>query len=138
MKKVSDSTLNKLGRKVALALWRTRCPLSGNQNINELQAHHIVHRNRTLLKWDWRNLFVVSMSSDDKYKIDGLTAHQFADTLKGRDKVHMIIGNDQWTYLQRMELWNFKDYLVAHGSTRDEFKLCIYNELNAKLKELEE
>lgn len=135
-KTVGESTLNKWWRITVLAIWGNKCPFTGNINTSEIEAHHIIKRNRTFLKWDWRNGFPVSISTDPRFLIKGMTAHQYVATLEGIDRLRLLIGSDIWDYLYRNESIKIKDFLVKNGLSRNEFKKMKLIELKQKYKEV--
>lgn len=106
-KAVSDRYLSKWWRKAVLALWQNRCVLCGGTG--ELECHHIIKRNRKVLRWDAQNGVPVC-----KYG-----CHQLAHTRAGERKIVRMVDID---YLESREQVTYKDYLMRHALTDSEFR----------------
>jgi len=125
-------------RKTVLGMWGNKCVFTFNSNIAELEVHHIIPRNRRILKYDWRNGIPLSVSTNPRYLIKGMTAHQYAGTLQGENKIRLLIGGIIWDYLCHQELINYKDFLVQRGLTDNEFRKNELEILKKKFKELKD
>jgi hypothetical protein len=132
MSKVSDGYLLKLFRQAVLKKHDRRCVFCGNDNIAELDAHHIVHKRHRVLRWDWRNGVPVCRQ---KCKNGVDKNHDYADTLAGRDEIQEIIGAGRWVYLKTQEQYTLPAYCAKHGMSRDEFMLMMKDDLKAALNE---
>lgn len=122
-KTVSDSTLHKLWRKAVLAWWGYRDPISGlcDPTGGIFQCHHIVYRRHFLLRWDYRNGIPLTDES-----------HRYAHTGAGRARVREMVFTD---YLDEMERWDKKSWLLKEGITEGEFRLQKMAELRRIIEE---
>ena len=79
-----------------------------------------------LLRYDWRNGLPVC-----KYG-----CHQNSETPFGKHRIdEYLVKNNFLKYLQERS-GNCKDFLVKLGLTKTAYKSIMYDELQAKLKEL--
>ena len=130
MRGLTDSNLNKLWRSAVLVKFGSRCFFCGRHiNQTDLEVHHYIKRKNILTRYDWRNGFPVC-----KYPTEWkMSCHQFAETPNGRNRIvhHLLIYNFE-TYLQD-RVMPFKQYLVEHGMTRNDFLKTMYDELKGIL-----
>jgi len=110
-KSVSDSTLRKYWKLAVLKHYGMVCQICGNEH-EALDCHHIVHKNKRVLRWDWYNGVPVCR--------DG--CHNYADTLNGRDEIRFKIGEDKYSYLKENESILYKDYLFKNRMNDNEFR----------------
>lgn len=115
---LSDSHLLTLRRKAVHIIFHDRCFFCG-KHVSEtpLEDHHLVHRKMFLLRYSWRNGILVC-----KYG-----CHQHAETPEGKHKIDEYIAPFR-KYLQDRS-GNCKDWLVAHGMTKADYKRQMHNEL---------
>lgn len=125
-KSVSDSTLNRLWSKAVIAKYK-RCPVSGD--IDDLQAHHIVHKgrqNRFAIRWDIRNGVPLSPGvhralHDSDIKVQ----KQILEYVEERGDIDYLIG------LKHMLK---HDFLAQLGMTENEYRIYVKNELTEIIK----
>lgn len=110
---VSSSHMTALFRAAVRKKYNNRCAFCNS--VMDPQAHHIVHRNDYLLKWDHRNGILLCGPWH-------LNCHAKADTIFGREMVRSIIGDEDWNYLKSLERIPKKQYFVEHGLSEREFR----------------
>jgi hypothetical protein len=126
MKKVSDSTLNKLWRQAVLAYWRYTDPVSHTVDTSgdSLQCHHIIPRRRYVTRWDYRNGLPLTAKSHKWMHEQPLEAAEW------------ISANvPDYEYLVKMGGRLKKEYLLSLGLTDAEFRQQIRDELKRIIEE---
>lgn len=125
---MTDRYMLMLVRKTLLKMYRNTCNICGRYyEDNYLECHHFVKRRRALLRYDWRNNFLVC-----------LNCHKFAHTKAGE---HRLIGfinrlnHNRFSYLCEREKINMKDFLIKEGLTRNEFLQIQAKELKDIINE---
>jgi len=131
-KGLSDSNLRKLWRDAVLTKHHYRCFFCG-RHLKEttLEAHHFIHRNNLLTRYDWRNGFPVC-----KYPTEWhMSCHQYAETPQGKQKIilHLSIHNFL-NYLQDRDTQS-KQWFVERGITKNDFLKTMYDELKNIIKQ---
>ena len=114
---MTDRYLQKYWRISVLVINNYKCIICGRRrDPSDLECHHIIKRRRLFLRHDWKNGVPVCVE-----------CHGKAHTLYGSG---IIASRHEWMdYLMDNENVNIKDYLVAHGMTRDEFLQMELDEL---------
>ena len=125
---LSDANLLRLRREVVYSLFGNCCFFCGKPKGQvELQDHHFgAKRKMFLLRYDWRNGLPVCEYG----------CHSYAETPTGKHLINeYILKNGFMEYLQERS-GNCKDFLLARKMTKDDYRLLMYNDLTAKLREL--
>lgn len=120
IKLISETTLNNKWKKALIKL-QGECFFCGNRKINQLQAHHIVHRNNSkILKWNVKNGLLVCGCTHliNKGLYKGQTCHQYAETPEGKEKIYKSIDIK---FLTEYSLMDFKTFLLENNMTEKEF-----------------
>ena len=99
---VSETQLDKLWRTAIYKKFGNRCAKCGAANV---EAHHIVRRNKKVLRWDIKN--GIALCPD---------CHRWADTLEGRQWIYPKVHIE---YLQAQERKTLKDLPIS----ADEFRV---------------
>jgi hypothetical protein len=125
---LSDSNLLKMRREVVNKLFGNCCFFCGlPKGQVEIEDHHIVKRKMFLLRYDWRNGIPVCKFG----------CHQNAENPWGKHKIdEYLVKNDLLLYLQERS-GNCKNFLIKIGMTKTDYKRFMYEDLKAKLKDLE-
>lgn len=126
---LSDSHLLHLRREVVKKLFGGCCFFCGlpHQQVEIEDHHYAVKRNMFLLRYDWRNGLPVC-----KYG-----CHQNAETPHGKHLINnYILEQGFMEYLQERS-GNCKEWLLKHNMTKTDYKRFMYDDLKAKLKELQ-
>ena len=110
-KSVSDSTLRKYWKLAVIEYYGMVCQICGKEH-EALDCHHIVHRKKRVLRWDWENGIPVCRNK----------CHNYADTLSGRDIIRDRIGEKRYNYLKQFEKYLYKDYIYMIFMTDNEFR----------------
>jgi hypothetical protein len=141
IKSVSEVTLEKYW-KAALIKQYGHCFFCGNEKKEQLQGHHIVHRNCRLLRWNIRNGLIVCGCTHilNKGLYKGHTCHEYADTPEGEEKIFKAKKNNKLMFdkkfLTEYKLINFKDYLLENGISEKEFLFFQFMGLKAIINEM--
>ena len=122
-KGVSDSTLHRLWRKKVKSKYNG-CVICGQQNLDECECHHIVHRVVKITRWDHRNGVPVCAP------LTGRECHKKADMLEGRDKIRKLLGPD-YSAIKQLEIQyaRHRDYLIEHSLSENEWRKQIKESL---------
>lgn len=114
---------SQLWRKAVKAFHGDRCVFIGDDEIecdNIIECHHIIPRRDGLLKYDYKNGIPLCKGH-----------HSIAQTIQGREMIRNFIGEDQWQYLKKMELYPKKQYLQDNRLSEKEFLLKKREELKS-------
>lgn len=110
---VSETQLDKLWRKAIYKKYGNRCLKCGAVGV---EAHHIVRRNKKVLRWDLRNGIALCLDH-----------HRWADTLEGRQWTYSCVDIE---YLQAQERKTLKDLPIS----ADDFRVEAAKTLKEYLK----
>lgn len=119
---LSDATLLSLWRRVVLERWFNRCVVCGSSG--PLEAHHIVHRRVYVLRYDPANGMPVCPA-----------CHISADTLRGREYLRSLMGDDQWDRLLDKERVLKRDEMAADGLSDAQWRSRWKRALEEELRE---
>ena len=125
-KAYTDKYILKLWRNAVLKDWNGRCFICGNDQIDQLECHHIVKRRNKILRYDyWCGVPVCKMG-----------CHNQIDSIAGRKLLTEHIPT-KMDYLAGYEKMTFKDYLSAYKITENEFLTEKVNNLKEIIRGVE-
>lgn len=129
--KNTDRWLLALWRKAVLARWGNECIFCGNNNTDELEAHHIIPKRHRITRYDVRNGVPVCKPSVRE-------CHRRAKTLEGIMRIKDILderGDGDWHWLRLMEHVRYTDFLRREGYTDKQMRDIEKHALKRTIKE---
>jgi hypothetical protein len=111
---MTDRYMLMLVRNALLKLYKNTCNICNRYfEDNYLQCHHFVKRRQALLRYDWRNNFLLCID-----------CHNYVHTKEGEVKLILYMNRldyGRFEYLCQREKINIKDFLIKEGLSRNEF-----------------
>ncbi len=121
----SDSTLQHYWRLAVKKEWGAGCVFHDSECWGDVQCHHIIKRDRIMLKHLPENGIPVCEYHHE----------YFVPTMAGREAIRKLIGEFRSEMLDGLTMRTSKDYLVAMGMTREEFLTETLASLKKRLAE---
>jgi hypothetical protein len=115
-KGLSDSNLLILWRKAVLRYHQNRCVICGENGM--LECHHIVHRMRKILRWDYRNGVPVHHGD----------CHETANRMGTG-----VVSYEMGSYLLEQARLTFKQFLLDNNLSESEWRVAVKADLLAEL-----
>jgi hypothetical protein len=97
-----------------------------------MEDHHFVKRKNFLLRYSFRNSFLVGKYQESWQK---MSCHAFCETPAGRKKINdYLIENGWFDYIQE-RVGSCKQWFTEHGISRNDYKRQMYDELKEILND---
>lgn len=133
MKGLSDANLLRLRREVCHLLFRGRCFICGERG-GEMEDHHYVKRKNFLLRYSYRNSFLVHKWKQGNKK---MSCHAFCETPAGKHKINKYLFENGWFEYIQERTGSCKQWFVDRGITKKEYLVQMKNDLLEMKEKLE-